>query len=269
VVTRTGFVEVDGGRLAWTADGEGPAILLVHAGVADQRMWEPLVPLLAREHLVVRFDLRGFGRTSSSAGTFSFQGDALAVLDAAGVSRAAVVGASYGGKLALDLAAAEPDRVAALILLAPGLNAHQWSDEVQAFGQAEDEALERGDIDSAVELNLRMWVDGPTRSPQDSDPSIRALVADMQRRVFELQLQDETWYDAAAPQLSDIAPAALVMVWDRDVADFARIAERLAEELPHASLARVEQAGHLLALELPELVAGDVLTFLRGRIPAP
>ncbi len=261
----SGIAEVEGGRLAWTAEGDGPAILLVHAGVADQRMWEPLVPMLSDAHRIVRFDLRGFGRTASGPGRFSFTGDALAVLDAAEAGSATVVGASFGGRLALGLAAGCPDRVAALVLLAPALGSHTWSDAVQVFGEAEDEALERGDLDSAVELNVRMWVDGPSRSPQESDPSIRALVADMQRRAFELGLADDAQYEEAVVTPADIRMPALVMVGDADVTDFADIAELLAAEIPQASLTRVPGAGHLLALERPELVAAELRAFLSDR----
>ncbi len=256
-----GFLEVDGGRLAWASDGEGPALLLVHAGVADQRMWDPLVALLAGEQRVVRVDLRGFGRSSSCAGSFSAVADLVALLDLLGVERATVVGASFGGRVALCLAAEAPERVAALVLLAPAIGEHAWSQAVQAFGDAEDAALERGDLDLAVELNLRMWVDGPARAPDQSDPGIRALVADMQRTAFELQLADESDYELGAPELAAVRAPTLVIVGGRDVPDFAAIAERLARELPGAELHRIPAAGHLLALEQPEIVAAQITAF--------
>lgn len=258
-VQASGMVQVKGGELAWTSEGDGAPVLLLHAGVADQRMWDPVAALLVPRHRVVRYDMRGFGESRSRAGAFSPVADALAVLSELGIQRATVVGASYGGAVALELAAAAPERVETLVLLAPALPGHEWSSAFGDFAAREEEALARGDLDEAVELNLRMWVDGPARGAAESDPGIRSLVADMQRRAFELQLADELADEEIDPpvsaRLGALRTPALVMVGDRDVEDFERIAGRLAAELPAATLRRVPGAGHLLALERPKAVA--------------
>jgi pimeloyl-ACP methyl ester carboxylesterase len=238
-------------------------VLLIHAGVADQRMWDPVAELLAPRHRVVRYDMRGFGRSRSSAGTFSPVADALAVLSMLGVESATVVGASYGGAVALQLALAAPDRVEALVLLASALPGHEWSAKFKDFAAREEAAIERGDLDEAVELTLRMWVDGPARRPEESDQRIRSLVADMQRRAIELQVADELDDAEIDPPVSErlgsIRTPAIVMIGDRDVEDFAHIADRLVAELPAATLRRVPGAGHLLAFERPDAVADAIL----------
>ena len=88
----------------------------------------------------------------------------------------------------LEVAVAQPDRVEKLVLLNPGLPGHDWSQEAQAGWAEEEAALERGDLDAAVEVNLRMWFDGPRRSAEEVDPALRARVGEMQRRALELQL---------------------------------------------------------------------------------
>lgn len=251
-MTDSAIADVAGARIAWWADGAGPEVVLVHAGVADARMWEPLLPALTQAHRVVRYDMRGFGRTRSAAGTYSHARDLAGLLDALGIAEAHVVGASFGGQVALELAASAPARVVSLVLLASALPDIEPSPELQAFAAAEERAIEAGRIDDAVAVNVDMWAG---RSADD----VRALVADMQRAAFELQLregaEDIELEPPVSARLSAIDVPTTVAVGDRDVPDFARVAERLERELPHAALHRIADAGHVLALDAPEAVA--------------
>ncbi len=252
--------------LRWSAsgDGGGRTLLLVHAGVADSRMWEPLVAELGDEWRVVRCDLRGFGATTLKPGPFSHAGDVAALVEELALAPLAVVGASMGGAVALELAVTRPELVRGLVLLAASVADHDWSTEVQAFGQAEDAALAAGDLDGAVELNLRMWVDGPRRGPDEVDAGVRGLVAAMQRRAFELQLgvdaEDE---EGATVAPGDVRCPTLVLDGELDVDDFAAIARRLVREIPGARRATVAGAAHLVALERPVEVARLLGAFLR------
>ena len=121
--------------------------------------------------------------------------DVLAVLDAVGVERVAAVGGSLGARVALELALTAPERVWALVLVAPGLSGIEWSEEVRAGWEAEDAALDAGNVDEAVEINLRTWVDGPHRGPDEVDPAVRTHVGEMQRRALEVQAPrtSRTW----------------------------------------------------------------------------
>jgi 3-oxoadipate enol-lactonase len=245
--------------------GDGPAVLLVHAGIADGRMWEPLAERLAAAgHRVVTCDLRGFGRTPLQPGVVSNAGDLVALLDALGIAAAAVVGASFGGHVALELALSAPERVRALALLAASLDAFDESAELQAFDAEETAALERDDLDAAVAANVRMWV---TRGGRDADPAVVALVAAMQRDAFVAQAGVDAELEAFDPpvaeRLGEIAAPAFVAVGADDVADFHRIAERLAAELPAARpVVTIAGAAHLPALERPDAVAELLVAFL-------
>ncbi|CAN5157773.1 alpha/beta hydrolase [soil metagenome] len=255
------IAEVGGARLAWWSDGDGPPLVLVHAGVADARMWEPLLPMLTPAHRVVRFDMRGFGRTRSIAGTFAPARDLALLLDALDIECAHVVGASFGGLVALELAATEPDRVESLVLLAPALPDIEPSPQLLAFAQAEEQAIQIGQIDDAVEINVKMWASG-------SAPGTRDLVADMQRAAFDLQLRERAESEELEPpisqSLSTILATTTIAVGDRDVIDFIHIAERLQRELPDATLHHIDDAGHLLALDQPEVVAQLILRHLES-----
>jgi 3-oxoadipate enol-lactonase len=262
-VSDSGFAQITGARLAWWADGEDNAdadpLVLVHAGVADARMWEPIVPALAAARRVVRFDMRGFGQTRSWRGAFSPAADLAALLDAVAIPRAHVVGASFGGLVALELAATAPDRVASLVLLASALPDIEESADLLAYAEAEEAAVAVGEIEAAIEINVRMWAGHST-------PEVQALVADMQRDALALQLREGAESDELDPpvsaRLAEIAVPAAIAYGDRDVADFTQIARRLHAELPDSTLHHIANAGHLLALDRPEEVTQLILRHL-------
>lgn len=254
-------------------DGNGPTIVFLHAAIADSRMWEPQWEAFRVTYRCVRCDFRGFGRTGLTPGTFAHADDVLAVLDQHAIEPAVIVGASMGGRVAMELAITAPERVRGLVLVAASIPGHQWSDPVRAFGDAEDDAIERGDIDGAVDLNLSFWLDGPSRPTANIDETTRALVADMQRTalVHFLPHLDDAEERLAVPDLSDrladIAAPTLVIVGDHDVPDLMTIATRLAAEIPAAHLRVIPDTAHLPSLEAPltfnELLA-DFLTSLPG-----
>jgi 3-oxoadipate enol-lactonase len=259
-------------RLHREERGDGPPVLLVHAGVADLRMWEPLAERLAAAgRRTVACDLRGFGRSELPPGRFSHAADLVELLDDLAIERIAVVGASWGGKVALELALRAPERVSAIALLDSALDEFDASAELEAYAEAEEAAVEAGDLDAATELTLRMWVDRPGRS--GVDPAARELVRAMQQRAYEVQdgvdAEEEELDPPLADRLGEVAAPALVVVGDDDVADFQAIAERLARELPNAApLVRIAGAAHLPGLERPDEVAEALLAFLRRHAPA-
>lgn len=242
--------------------GDGPsAVVLLHSGVCDRRMWDGQFAHLAEAgHRVVRCDLRGFGESPVDAPHHHGE-DVLALLDALGIERAAFVGSSFGGRVALDLAARHPGRVSALALLCAGMPGHEPSADLRAWGGREDALLESGDIDGAVALNVDTWL-GP-----EAGTETRERVREMQRRAFDLQLAAPDAYfpdgpEADAAALARVDVPCLVVSGAHDVADFRQIAVRLAGLLPRARHVELDWAGHLPALERPAETAALLAAFL-------
>lgn len=245
--------------------GSGPAILLVHAGIADRRMWDDVVPELAARHRVIRHDLQGYGETPLPDGPFLYTADAEALLDALDVQRAHVVGVSMGAGVAMDLAMARPDRVDRLVLVAPGLGNWAWEPAMDAYDAAETAALERGDLDAASWLNVEFWVDGPSRSPEEVDPELRRRVFEMQRRAFEMDndLAEGSWLvPDRAERLGELQAPTLVVVGELDQPDFRSIGEHLVEQAPNARLEVMPGTSHLPPMEVPDAFGRLVLAFL-------
>lgn len=247
--------------------GEGPAVALVHAGVADSRMWEPQLPAFSAAHTVLRVDLPGFGHSPFEGTQVSNRSSVRDALDRAGIDRAAIVGVSLGGATALELALESPERVTALVLVGTGLAGHEWSEEVESFGAAEEEALARGDLDAAITANLQMWLAGPRRSLDAIDPSLRGRVAEMQRDAFVLQKgHDDVRVVRLDPppsqRLGEIRIPTLIVTGDEDATDIHAIADKIGAGIPGAERATIADAAHLPNLERPEEFNRIVLDFL-------
>jgi 3-oxoadipate enol-lactonase len=250
--------------------GDGPAVVLIHEGICDARMWDPQWETFPRSHRVVRYDLRGFGRSPIGPGRFSHAGDLLDVLEQQDVRKASLVGVSMGGRVALEVAIARPELVEALVLVGAGLPGHEWSAEMKAADEAEMAALAEGDLDAAVEVSLRTWVDGPRRRPEDVDPEVRALVGEMQRRAYELQLpvwetaEEEPLVGDLSERVGEVRAPTLVLVGEEDVPDMHEIAGQLERELPNARRATIADTAHVPSLERPREFDALVLSFLHS-----
>jgi pimeloyl-ACP methyl ester carboxylesterase len=250
--------------LPYDEAGAGPAVILLHAGVADRTMWaEHLATLADAGYRAVAIDLPGFGEAQPTNELRPWS-DVLESMDALELSDAAVVGNSFGGAVALNVAAVAPERVTSLMLVSappPGL---EPSSELKAAWEAEESALERGDIEAAVRAVVDVW------TLPDAPPGLRDRVARMQRRAFELQAEAEASTEvpqpaeADAPALGRIDIPVLVASGEFDLPDFRLGAESLAKLLPDAHRAVIAGAGHLAPLEQPKAFDRLMVGFLES-----
>jgi pimeloyl-ACP methyl ester carboxylesterase len=266
-VGETQFAETpDGVRLAFDVSGDGAPVVLLHAGIVDRGMWDEVFPLLSERFRVVRYDARGFGESSRPPdGEFARWEDLLAVMDAAGATRAHLVGVSQGAETALDAAVAAPARVERLVLCGAGMRGWPYRDELNERWQAEVAAWERGDLDGCAEESMHTWFDGPRRNPGEVDPATRRRAWEMQRRAINLENDDahpRVLDPPAAERLGEIAAATLVAVGELDQPDMVAIAERLAEGIPGARHVLISGAAHLPPMERPAEFARLVTEFL-------
>jgi 3-oxoadipate enol-lactonase len=258
---------VKGIELAYDEVGEGPPLVLLHAGIVGRRMWDDVVPALAERFRVVRSDLRGYGETPLPDGPFSYAADAAGLLDALGVERAHVVGVSLGGHVALDLALAQPAKVDRLVLAGSGIDGWEHEAELRAAWEEEGAAFERGDLDEAAWISVRTWLDGPTRDDQAVDPALRRRVFEMQRLALDHENPEahgEWLTPSRRERLGDVRAPTLVLVGELDQPSFGRIARFLAAEIPGARFEELPGVAHLPPMEDPVRFADAVIPFLEG-----
>lgn len=257
---------VNGVELAYDDQGDGMPLLLLHAGIADRRMWDDVVPILVG-YRTIRVDLRGYGETPLPDGPFVYADDLVRLLDALGVDRAHIAGVSMGGGVALDLALAHPERVDRLVLVGSGIDGWEHDPGLIAAWQEEAAAFERGDLDEAAWINVRTWLDGPTREPTELDPALRQRVFEMQRLALDHDNPNAAggWLTPSRRErLGDVAAPTLALVGELDQPGFGRIARFLADEIPGARFGELPGVAHLPPMEDPTGFARVVREFLEA-----
>lgn len=236
----------------WAEDseGSGPVLVLLHEGIADSRMWDPLWPELTAAFRAIRYDVRGYGRSPAATETHSLLRDLQTVLDHFGVTSAHVAGCSMGGGTALELALAEPDRVRSLVLLCPGISGYDWPEEPEVAAQFQA-AEQTGDEDALVELCVRLWgAAGP-------DPLVTELARSAVRAwpSEELQQEDETVFG----RLGEVAAPTVIMVGDKDRPPLIASNEEAARRIPGCELIWMPGVDHYPTVREPKLVAETIL----------
>ncbi len=255
-------VEVNGARLWYDEAGSGPALLLLHGGLGDSGLWEPVVPLLAERFRVIRTDLRFFGRSTGPNAPWSWPDDVVGVLDALEVERAGLVGLSLGGRIALDAALAARDQLWALALVAPGgLGGH----EAQAYSDEQiaryDAAEAEGDLNAMMDVDFEVW------APLGADETMARLWhATPDANPLPPGLEPLPQVGAPARErLGDLTVPTLVVTVTHDPDGVQEIGPLIAAEAPNARHVELE-SDHYVTLREPELVAQTLLDFLAPNV---
>lgn len=266
--TQSGYAAVNGAQLYYEIAGDGQPLVLVHAGIADRRMWDGQIAPFAKRYRVIRYDMRGYGRSAMVEGEFSHRADLHGLLSFLGVERAYLLGCSMGGGAIIDFALEHPAMAGALITVgsAPGGYEftgdppRQWNDLVAAFKQ--------GDLERTNELELELWVDGPQRTPDQVDPAVRALVREMNLIALKSEAaglgKEQPLDPPAMTRLDELAAPVLLMIGDLDDANLVKATAELAQRIPGARSATIAGAAHLPSMERPEEFNRVVLDFLGG-----
>ena len=259
-------VEVDGGSLFAEVAGSGPTVVLVHPGLWDRRAWDDQFGVLAKEYRVLRYDARGYGRSSrlEAGRRYSNVDDLAAVMDAAEIERAAIVGCSMGGEITLDFALQHPERVSALVLVAPGLGGFEGTPEDDAWwGERQapiDAAIQAGELERAEDLRLAIWA--PLGAEDDAGRRIRQIAFD---NIHEMTMDESGAVQLDPPaieRLEEISVPTLVMPADHDPPFMRRICDILTERIANARRVDIPETDHVIAMRRPAEFNAAVLAFL-------
>ena len=271
IQSESGMLAVEGGMLYYEVAGEGHPLVLIHAGVAHHRMWDPQWEEFAREYRVIRYDTRGFGKskTESEETSFSNRQDLYDLLTHLGVDRAHVVGVSRGGQIAIDFTLERPEMVSALVLVGSGLGGFDGTPseaELRMFDEME-RLWEAKDFEKLTELELQMWIDGPGQSPDRVGREMRKRVRDMILFNYNnqpVQGKPRVLDPPAAGRISEIKVPTLIIVGDLDESNVDRVANVLVEGIAGAKKVVMPGTAHLPNMEKPEEFNRIVLDFLRN-----
>lgn len=267
-----GFADLaHGGRLHYEVAGDpaSPAVTLLHPGLWDARTWDEQFEVWSERFRVLRYDQRGYGRSSRPDGApYSHVRDLVALLDLVGIGRTALVGCSMGGGLAIDATLTVPERVWALVAIAPGLGGFEETEDEEAWwdeiAPPIDAAIEAGEYERAQDLLLEIW------APMGVDDPAGARIKRIARDNIHEMTMDESGQQVldppAAQRLAEIDVPTLVIDASHDPPDSRRASQLIAREVLDGRLVTIE-ADHVVNLRAPEAFDEAVVPFLDERAP--
>ncbi len=263
----TGFADLNGGKLYYEVAGQGRPLVLIHGGLVNNGLWDKQFYAFTEQHRVIRYDVRGYGQSDGPTAPFSHHDDLRRLLDSLNVERAAVLGLSMGGGIAIDFALAHPERTWALIPVAAAISGLRPPDSVRSQWSSIGEAYERGDKVAALDLSLQIWTDGPQRTPDQVDPAVREHIRAMTAHEFARPEIDEQLLQELDPpaydRLGDIHVPTLAITGDADIPYINDNMTHLAATVPGAQHIVIHDAAHHLPLEKPDEFNRAVLEFLK------
>lgn len=251
------FAAVNGTQFFYRMDGtqNTETMLMIHAGICDSRMWEKQIEHFSKRYRVVALDLRGFGQSKMVEGDFAHYQDVLGLMDALKIESALLMACSQGGKIVLNMTLVQPERVKALLLVAPAIGGYQYTGAYHPLSDAIEEAANAGDLERISELEVQIWLDGG-RKPEELDAAMRKLVWEMNLiplRVDEALWEQEIELDPPAiEQLESINKPTLLIIGDLDTPASIERTEILAARIAGAKKVLMPSTAHLPNMEMPE-----------------
>ena len=267
---RTGYsAQTDDGRLYYEVAGEGETLVLGHAGFVDSRMWDPQWDLLTQRYRVIRYDMRGYGKSDPAQGPRNRRQDLAELLQHLDVERCALLGCSMSGTIMLDFALEHPEMVSALMIASSVPSGYQPAGEPPPELLEMIAAAQQGETARVSELQMRLWVDGPTRQPDEVNPSVRQRAAAMNRipvernTFFVADLQPfEPLDPPAIDRLDTITIPTLVIAGTLDYPTTVHATDIMADAIPGAQKRIFAHSAHLPNMEEPEAFTQAILSFL-------
>jgi len=262
------YLPVRGGNLYYETAGEGTPLVLIHAGFLDSRMWDAQFQLFAKDARVIRYDVRGFGRSSRPSEEYSDAEDLFALLKHLNIESANVLGVSNGGRIALDFACVHPAMIHSLILVSPGIRGYKSSGpeedrEWKELDQKEvlqDLAISENRIDDAVKMDLEIWASAQGTASKSRILSIATANSHIHKNPpHRLQKSPEP---PAFTKLNQIRMPTMLIVGDRDVKGMQLMTKRLHELIRGSKLTVIRGADHIANMSKPEEFNSILSSFL-------
>jgi pimeloyl-ACP methyl ester carboxylesterase len=258
----SGFAEVNGTKLYYEALGRGPAVVLIHGGLVDSRLWDDQMRPLSKHFRVVRYDLRAFGRSAAATEPFSHLEDLRGLLDFLKIEKATLVGLSLGGIVAADFALEHPERVERLVLAGPGLRGDKQPPPKDVA--ASIEAMQKG-AEAFVDATMKRELYAAVRPGTDAHARLRRMLLDNFKALTSLRPGFVQYPERpTAERLSEIKAPTLVLIGSRDGQNLRNIADTLATSIPGARKVMIEGSSHHPPVEKPKEFNRALLDFLKA-----
>ncbi|MHC5109362.1 MAG: alpha/beta fold hydrolase [Planctomycetota bacterium] len=254
--TRSGFAEVQGGRLYYESAGSGDTIVLIHGNAGDRRHWDGQFSALAVDYRVVQYDVRGFGESSlpMEDRPYSDHEDLATLLDHLGTKAAHVVGFSMGSGIAVDFSLAYPDRTRSLVSVGPWVFGYSSPAAESMFADFDRVSAAMADGGAAAAADA--WMSAPFLMATIIDPAagerLRQIVDDHSFWAFSHRSPQQPLEPSAARRTSEIQAPTLILAGEHDIPACLEVTALLEESVPESRKVIMKETGHLLQIEKPE-----------------
>ena len=263
---KTGFIDVGKTQLYYEEMGEGHPLVMLHGGLLDRRMWDDQFDAFAGKFRVIRFDVRNHGDSKGVPDTFKHYEDLRKVLRQLDIEKAAIMGLSLGGRIAIDFAIAYPENTSAIILAAPGASGYEFKSEAfRKSNEKLEKAFSQGDIKMAIEYFQQAWTDGPHRKPSEVNQAVREKVKKMALYTFEDWESRSIMTELEPPaigRLDEIQAPTLAIVGDLDMPGILEIADLIIAKVSGAEKVIIPAVAHMVNMEKSTKFNKTVLEFL-------
>jgi 3-oxoadipate enol-lactonase len=262
---QTGFVNVNSIDVYYEVSGEGKPLVLLHGFPLDSRMWEPQMDALSKKFQVIRFDMRGLGKTIDPGLPFTFYEDLHALLIKLDIQSANFIGVSFGGYAGVEFALAYPDMVQSLILVCSGGFA-PISEDRQLLMKKFYEELSSGNIERALEINLHLFLDGPKQDIGRVQIN-REWLKEIFRDIYSKPMNQSKpkWLDPhPSERLSEVQVPTLVVSGELDHLDFIKTADLLVTNIPNAKHLTFKNSAHFPNIDSPDEFNEIVTSFINN-----
>jgi pimeloyl-ACP methyl ester carboxylesterase len=269
IQTEKGHLNLGDGQLYYETAGNGMPLVLSHAAFLDSRMFDAVWEPLAEHFRLIRYDMRGFGQSSPVAGPLCRRDDLDRLLKHLEITEAHLVGCSNGGQISLDLALEQPQRVKSLTLVDSTPSGFELHGEPPRYLLEMFDAMQKGEIDRSNELQIRIWLDGEAREPEQVDLMLRRKALEMNR----IPVSQGTFFIAdtqpihplnppAITQLESVTCPTLVIAGALDHPEVLRAADEMVKRIPNAKKTIIASTGHVPSYEQPDAFVKLLLDFL-------
>ena len=256
-------------HLNYEIAGEGETIILGHAGFVDSRMWDAQWTAFTAKYRVLRFDMQGYGKSDIATQPISRSEELLALIESLGIEKAHLIGSSLSGAAYIDIALTHPEKVASLTVVNAVPNGFKMEGEPPRYMMEMFGAMQQGDINNASELQIRIWIDGMYREPDEVNRDVRQKASEMNK----IAVQNGTFFVADSQPVNPLSPPAIVRLHEiqcptlvidsaLDHPVLAEVADIMTNQIPNATHKTIEGAAHLPNMEKPEEFNQIVLDFL-------
>jgi len=267
---KSGFANIDNAKVYYEVAGKGLPLVMIHAGVADSRQWNNEFTNFAQSYQVIRYDMRGYGKSEPVDGEYSHMSDLVSLLEALEIHEPLVMmGCSMGGGLAMDFALTYPSRAKSLIMVDAGPSGLELNVATPTKFADAEKAFEAGNLDLVAEIETQIWFDGTDRTPEQVNPAMRKLLYEMNRlalsyEVKQLGKRQPNTQTPAFDRLGDLNIPVLIIVGTHDTAYILAAADYMTEKIQSARKVIIEDAAHLPNMDQPHEFQRTVKDFLES-----